>query len=53
MEGGEVPGIDNAQLRHQSQAYFEKLKASFARRDYKQRAPDELFRASFRVISPE
>jgi cytosine/adenosine deaminase-related metal-dependent hydrolase len=51
MQDGVLPGVDLAELKQRGQAYFAKLKAAYPERDYQQRAVEELFPPSFRVIS--
>lgn len=50
MVDGQIPGVDFADLKSRGQAYFDKMKAAYAGRDYRQRPLAELFPPSFPVI---
>ncbi len=51
MENGVIPGVNVEALKARGQAYFAKLKGAYPERDYQQRAVDELFPSSFRVVA--
>lgn len=50
MADGRIPGIDEAAMRERAQQYFEAYKRAYTARDYRRRAPDDLFPPSFTVI---
>jgi cytosine/adenosine deaminase-related metal-dependent hydrolase len=49
MRDGAIPGIDVADLRERGQHYFEKMKAAYSERDYRQRPAETLFPPAFRT----
>ncbi|HMN31209.1 MAG TPA: amidohydrolase family protein, partial [Caldilineaceae bacterium] len=51
MQDGQLPTIDDADLKRRGQAYFDKLKAAYPERDNFHRPLDELFPPSFRTIN--
>lgn len=50
MQDGEIRGVDAAQMKAVGQRYFAKYKAAYSERDVQQRAVEELFPPSFRVV---
>jgi 8-oxoguanine deaminase len=51
VESGRIPGLDAEEMRQRGQAWFEKMKAHYAERDYLRRSTDELFPPSFRTVA--
>ncbi|MCA9878263.1 MAG: amidohydrolase family protein [Thermomicrobiales bacterium] len=52
MEDRHIPGVDEAAMREQAQRFFDTYKRAYTARDYRRRAPEELFPSSFAVIDP-
>ncbi|CAN5499182.1 amidohydrolase family protein [soil metagenome] len=50
MQDGQIPGVDYTDLKIRGQAYFDKMKAAYAERDYHHRPLAELFPPSFPMI---
>lgn len=49
---GKIPGLNTESMRHQAQAYHEKMRAAYSERDYLRRPEQELFAPSFRTVGP-
>ena len=50
MEDGHIPGVDVDELRGRAQRYFDAYRASYTERDFRRRAPDELFPPAFPIV---
>jgi cytosine/adenosine deaminase-related metal-dependent hydrolase len=50
VKDGAIPGLDAEEIRRRGQAWFEKMKAHYAERDYLGRSTEELFPPSFRTV---
>jgi cytosine/adenosine deaminase-related metal-dependent hydrolase len=50
MEEGHIPGVDVDDLRDRAQRYFDAYQASYTERDFRRRAPDDLFPPSFPIV---
>jgi cytosine/adenosine deaminase-related metal-dependent hydrolase len=49
MQDRVIPGVDLDEIKHKGQAYFEKMRAGYLERDYRQHASGELFPSSFPI----
>ncbi len=50
MEDGVIPGVNQQELHQKGQDYFDKMRAAYTQRDYKQRPADELFPPVFKTV---
>ncbi len=51
MENRAIPGVDTYEYSRRAQEYYEKLKQSYAERDYLHRSVETLFPKGFQVVS--
>jgi 8-oxoguanine deaminase len=51
VKNGQIPSLDAEEMRRRGQAWFEKMKAHYAERDYLGRTTEELFPPSFRTVA--
>lgn len=53
MENRSIPGVDTREYARHAQQYYEKLKLSYAERDYLHRSVETLFPPGFQIIKTE
>lgn len=52
MADRQIPGVDEAAMRERAQRFFDDYRRAYTARDYRRRAPDDLFPSSFPVVAP-